>query len=179
MELRSRSLRAWSARVLSGLKPVDTDRWEINYDTAYPERLANPIIILPILDKPGPLGNVHCAVLVQMLCLRTAIYCHAHSARHVRLRNLESCTKHSEYFSGIKNHCLDADRLPWTPQMYTFLAMTTAVANAVAMGRSGSLTECRVSRSSSSNRLFSKPFSSKIALYLLYFWHLPPILTGL
>ena len=101
-------LEAWSTQVLSDLNPVDTGWSEINYDPVYPKRLANPIIILPIGDKPGPLGKVRCAVLVQTLCLRTAIYCHADSTCHVRLRNLESWTKHSEYFSGIKNHCLDA-----------------------------------------------------------------------
>ena len=66
----------------------------------YPKRLANPIIFLPIGDNPGPLGNVRRAVSVQTLCQRTSINRHAHSARHLRLRDLDSRAKHSEYVFG-------------------------------------------------------------------------------
>ena len=65
----------------------------------YPKRLANPIIFLLIGDNPGPLGNVRHAVSVQTLCLRTSIYRHVLSPRHVRLRDLESRANRSEYIS--------------------------------------------------------------------------------
>ena len=67
-------------------------------------------------------------------------YCGAGgSLVHVALSRSYTCTTQAE---GTSRHV--------PPQTYTFLAMTTAVARAVAMGRSGSLTECRVGWSSSS-----------------------------
>ena len=58
---------------------------------------------------------------------------------HVALSRSYTCTTRAEATSGHT-----------PPQMYTFLAMTSAVAAHVAMSRSGSLTECRVGWSSSS-----------------------------
>ena len=48
----------------------------------------------------GPLGNVRRAVSVQALCQGTSINRHARSARGVRLSDLDSRAKRSEYVSG-------------------------------------------------------------------------------
>ena len=63
---------------------------------------------MPIGDNPGPLGNVCREVSVQTLCQRTSIYRHAHFTHHIRLWDLDSRTKRSEYVSGTLNHHLDA-----------------------------------------------------------------------
>ena len=80
---RPLSTRALCARVLSGLNlriytPIGRDLTII-----YPKRLPNSIFFLPIGDNPGSLGNVRNAVLLQTLCQRTSINCHAHSVRGV------------------------------------------------------------------------------------------------
>ena len=68
------------------------------------------------------------------------LYCGAGgSLVHVPLSRSYTSTTQAEATSGHT-----------PPQTYTFLAMTSAVAKDVAMGRSGSLTECRVGWSSSS-----------------------------
>ena len=70
------------------------------------------------------------------------LYCGAGgSLVHIALSRSYTCTTRSKVAS-LPGHT--------PPQMYTFLAMTSAVAVHIAMGRSGSLTECRVGWSSSS-----------------------------
>ena len=72
--------------------------WQLNIIDS--KQFANPIIFLLIGDNPGPLGNIRCAVSVQMLCLRTSTYPLMRSAHYVHLRDLESRAKCSEYVSG-------------------------------------------------------------------------------
>ena len=68
------------------------------------------------------------------------LYCGAEGSWvHVALSMLYACTIQANVALGHS-----------PPQTYTFLPITIAVARNIAMGRSGSLTECRVGGSSSS-----------------------------